>query len=833
MSPRLSSAWSYVWKVGGLLLLLLVLVVGGLLFYASTDHFSSLVRQKVIAVLEDATGGHAEMRFLRWDVRHLSVEVEDLTIHGLEGPGEMPYAHVGRLYARARVLSFFGARLGLDFLEVDRPSIHLIIYPDGHTNQPTPKAKEKGYEPETRTIFDLQANRIEVHNGLALLNQRAIPFALAANDMNAVITYALASQRYLGSFTCSDISARQGNGPVVHSQLDLRVEAASDGVDLKALHFSSGKSRWETTGTLVHFADPQWKLSGGGKVDLEEVAALGGLDGLRRGTLELSLGGQGTGIRQFALDGKAKLSNGGYSIPYVIIEGLNVTTGLHVTPAEVTLPDAVIRPRDGGVVNAAIRYTNWMEPTTPPPTPLVEKKRASPAGGAPVRRDDKGALQSSGVGQRPAVRVPSMTIRTRVHDVRLSTVMHIFVLPGYQDIGYDTLGEGPVNIDWTGDASDFTIAANLAMSAPGASGPGELPLSGMADAKYFQRGGLVKINQLHAQSPGTTLAVSGSLGVYPTNEPSSLAIHLVTRDLGEFDKVLKTLDLGVNGKKGISGLPVQLHGDATFDGIGDGSLEDPAFHGHLTAGHFSTAFVLAAIPAPLHPTQAGGAARPRAPLNIAWDQLDATGGYSSSLISIEQATLTRGNAIIHASGQLQAHRLSRRRQTFDDASPVNATVEMQNASVSDVLAIAGQDLPFTGTMKLQAHAGGTLADLNGGGQLSVQGGAIAGQHYHNLVASVTLAGQDINLVKLTLLQNGGAVVVNGTYNLHTGIFLANLDGSNFDLAHFPQPRDARLSLAGAMKFDAHASGTLDAPSILAGVHLRGLTLGGNQPATWK
>ena len=32
-----------------------------------------------------------------------------------------------------------------------------------------------------------------------------------------------------------------------------------------------------------------------------------------------------------------------------------------------------------------------------------------------------------------------------------------------------------------------------------------------------------------------------------------------------------------------------------------------------------------------------------------------------------------------------------------------------------------------------------------------------------------------------------------------------------------------------MKFDAHASGTIDSPSILAGVHLRNLVLGG-QPA---
>src|ERR1700761_6945919 len=156
------SAWGWVLRVGGVLLLLLVLVVAGLMFYASTPHFANVVRQKVVTVLEDATGGRGEIQSLHWNLGHLAVEVNGLTIHGLEGPGELPYAHVDRLYARAKILSFVDARLGLDFLEVDRPSVHLIIYPDGSTNQPTPKAKESSNGPAINTIFDLQANRGEV-----------------------------------------------------------------------------------------------------------------------------------------------------------------------------------------------------------------------------------------------------------------------------------------------------------------------------------------------------------------------------------------------------------------------------------------------------------------------------------------------------------------------------------------------------------------------------------------------------------------------------------------------------------------------------------------------
>ena len=106
------SAWSWIWRIGGVLALLLVLVVAGLLFYASTPHFANIVRQRVITVLEDATGGRVEIQSLHWSLEHLAVEVDGLTIHGLEGRGELPYAHIDRLYARAKILSFLNARLG-------------------------------------------------------------------------------------------------------------------------------------------------------------------------------------------------------------------------------------------------------------------------------------------------------------------------------------------------------------------------------------------------------------------------------------------------------------------------------------------------------------------------------------------------------------------------------------------------------------------------------------------------------------------------------------------------------------------------------------------------
>jgi translocation and assembly module TamB len=787
------------------MLLLLVLIVAGLLYYASTPHFANIVRQKVVTVLEDATGGRVEIQSLRWNLRHLAVEVDGLTIHGLESRSELPYVHVDRLYARAKILSFVDAQLGLDFLEVDRPSIHLIIYPDGRTNQPTPKAQQSTNGSAVKTIFDLQARRVEVNNGVALVNERSIPFQLAANDLGVVVTYAPATKHYLGEISCSDVNAQKGKSAVVRSKLNLSVEAAPDAVDIRGLHFTTGKTSLEASGSLTHFTQPQWKLSASGPVELAELTGLGVVDGFRRGSVNLAITAHGTGASDYVIDGNAKVIDTSYAIEYFWIDGVNATTHLHITPTEISLPDLVGRPRQGGIVYAALRFLNWSAPDGPAKAP-----------GAQV-----------------------LNIRARVRGVRLTTVLESVVPPHYRNLGFDTAGEGNVSVDWTGSPDDLTVAAVLAMSVPDKPSPGLLPLSGTVDAKYFQRGGKVQINQLEAHSPATNLKVSGLLGVYPVERPSNLVIHLVNHNLGEFDHVLKALDLGVNGQPGIGGLPVQLHGDATFDGEGSGSLVDPAFKGHLNAKQFSTSFVLPALsskaPQPSPPSTepialpAVDSISTGTPTSIYWDELDTNASYSSSLISVDHATLTRDKTVIHASGQLEAHHINRRRVAFDDQATINATAQVQNASLTDLLSLVGQDFPVTGTLNLQAHAGGMLGDLNGGGNLTLLGGVIEGQPYHSLTAAVSLAGQDINLTKLTLLQDGGTVEGNGTYSLKTKQFLGNLDGTNFELAHFPQSKDPRLSVAGAVKFDAHASGTFHSFSVLAGLHMRNLVLGG-QPA---
>jgi len=122
-----------------------------------------------VKVLEDATGGHAELAAFRFSLWHLAIEADKLVIHGLEGPGEAPYLSADKIQVRVRLFNFFqhvagtgvASHVSLDYLRVEHPQVHLIIDKDGKTNQPVPKHPRTSTTPIQDTLLDLKAQSLE------------------------------------------------------------------------------------------------------------------------------------------------------------------------------------------------------------------------------------------------------------------------------------------------------------------------------------------------------------------------------------------------------------------------------------------------------------------------------------------------------------------------------------------------------------------------------------------------------------------------------------------------------------------------------------------------
>ena len=158
------------WIGAGICALLLAAVVA-IVWYLGSPAFERLVRRKVVAALENATGGRVELQAFHWNLSKLEFEANDLTVHGREGPDQLPYAHADRAVLRLRIISVLRTQAHLKYVGLERPVIHLIVYPDGTTNAPEPKVKHGNANP-VQHLFDLAITRADLHNGTLLLNDR-------------------------------------------------------------------------------------------------------------------------------------------------------------------------------------------------------------------------------------------------------------------------------------------------------------------------------------------------------------------------------------------------------------------------------------------------------------------------------------------------------------------------------------------------------------------------------------------------------------------------------------------------------------------------------------
>ena len=795
-------------RVFGIVALVFVAVLLIAFWYANTASFANRVRREIADVLTTATGGRVDLSRFSWHPLKLEAELDDLTIHGLEGPNEIPYAHVDKLVVRAKIIALFRAQIGLRLLQAEHPVFHLIFYPNGTTNQPTPKQKTQGGKPVTDELFDLAVDRTQIDDGILLLNQRALPFNVSASNLSTQVTFQPQPERYLATLHVEDLTAQRGKAPAVHSKLDMNVELARNAMQLDGLHFASGASNLEASGSLKDFTQLHWQLGANGAVDLREVSALAAVDGLGPGNIAMQIKGQGTGTNAFDVTGNLQLNNATYKSPSLLLAGLNASTSLRATQDEITLPDLKARLRQGGGVDANAKLLHWLPPASPAP------------GVAPPKAPPQVA-----------------NIHAHLYGLKLQTIFETIAAQKYANMGFDTQADGDADIAWTGTPADLTAKAKIALRPPHPPTPNEVPVNGVLDVSYAMRGGRLDARQVELHTPASFVGASGRASFSPATGPTALKVDFTTRNLNEFDRALIAMGVASKGKKGVAAIPVQLHGEAGFHGTVNGSLLAPDVKGHLSATNFSTVIETAAPahPAPL-PATPVSATPPHPPppsqgtqQTVQWDDLELDAEYTPAMASVHNLSLTRGKTAIHADAQLHAARTRHGKLVFNNHSALAATARIDNASVTDILSIAGESVPVTGTINLQAKAGGTLDNLSGGGHLAIAGGDIYGEPYKSLNTDLRFAGQSVGLNNLVLAQDGGRLTGDADYNLQAKSFKANMQGTGFELAHFQQLQKGKQKVGGALSFDLHATGTADAPQVNGKLALADLTMNG-QPA---
>ena len=783
----------------------LALLAIAVYFVASSATFENAVRKHLIASIEEMTGGRVEIATFHWRLLHLEAEADGLVIHGLEDPSDDPLARIEHLQVQFSVLNFFSPSFRLRSLEIDRPSLHFIVYPDGSTNQPHPRRPRGSSETAIDKLFELHAGHIAVEQGGIHYENRAanfdyqdryLPLDFTAGDASLVLHHVPATFRTpafyrmeAGAVDFSLVRTIPRKDMEVHGAIQATLDLGRSQVFLRSLRITaegraSKSHSLDITGDLVDFTHPRWHAHLLGELDMRLIDPITGYPDAPDGLAHLDLSASGENSA-FQIDGGVHVDGGSYIGEGVTARGITLDARVHANQKELDITQIVARLRQGGQIDGSLALAPWL-----PMEPLAHRQATIEAEISPANRNV--------LVRTPDWIIPvSGKVTAEFKDVSVDTVLDMVSPPAYRRLGLDVRLNGPAVASWShGDGHTVSVDAQLALSPSRQTPPGEVPASGTIDATYLHDNGSVDLRKLELHLPESDLEAHGALGAYPMTRPSSLAIDLDSRNLGEFDTALHTLSSQLNGRPGSAVLPISLTGRADFYGTWAGSLAQPHVAGSVEAMQL-------AIEMPSNSSNA------RAPNSLRFDSLTATGSYSPSEIAIQHAEIVRGKARVVLSGTLDAS--PRPRPVFDANAMLHAHLNATNLDTGDLqpylIAATGRNLPISGSLNTNIAADGPLHALSASGSIEMKQGTLYGEPIANAYAQGTFAGQVLKLTSARLVDAGGNVAGSGSYDFESGLFQVDAHGADVELARLSAVHNPGLDASGKLDFSITGTGT--------------------------
>lgn len=741
----------------GFIVLVLALVV-----YVHTDSFRDLVHRRLVSALEQMTGGRVELAKFNVVPFRFRVEAHDLTIHGTEASGEIPYAHVDNLIAYIKIISIFESDYGFSSLSLDRPVIHIIVYPNGATNQPSPKLRELQTKSPIQQLFAISIGRLQVTRGELIWNDSRIPLALDASKVSAELNYSFMRRRYESTVGLGDVNTQFRDLPAFRSAINGEFALAENSIDVNSLRWISGRSHLEASGRIADFRNPKFTAAYNGRMDLAEFGPLMGLTQLRAGLMEL--GGKGTfSASELSAAGQVFGKNLEWRDKVASLRSASIGARYNVTQTRLRITGLQTKLL-GGTATGSADVTNWLNLNS-----------------------------TSGKASRSAGNEQVGNLNLEFSDISVSALSAAFTS---RKMPLDRLkltgaSNGTLQAKWRGRPQDADAVFSFEVNPPAQAGPGQIPVNARGAGTYFGRAEELQLADLTVVTRATQLHASGRL-----SRSSSLRIAASTTNISEWQPILNSF--------GGPQIPIALHGRAIFNGTANGKLSDFTIAGHVHMNDFDTLF----------PASAG-----RPGQQVHWDYLTTDVKASPRMISARNGTLTSGPMTIQF--QTTAMLVNGTLALF---SPFTARVHILNGDVASLQRAAGYNYPISGRMDLTLNASGTRLSPHAEGHVQLSDAVLYGERVPLFTSDLRFNGEEAQLTSFVLSYRNSRITGAAAYNPNTRQFRLNAIGSDFDLRQFAKLQQGSIPVEGRMDFTAEGGGTLDEPVINANLRLHDLTL---------
>lgn len=554
-------------------------------WFLTSDGFRDVMRWRLVSRIEEATGGRAEVGALRWNLSRMEFEADDVTVHGLEAAGERPFLHVDRIFARVKVKSFFAREVDFEYLGITHPAVNLIVYPDGTTNQPVPKAKKTPRAPAEQLI-ELAIGKLELQQGELFFNQQRIPIGFDANNLAFRTTFDAGAKRYEGSIELGRAEIMFGGWRPVPIRADLHFSLFPDHALIHKLAVASGRSQLEAYGSVSDFKHLSADLTYKSEIDLRELAAAARIRNLNRGTFSLQ-GAMHLAQANSTSSGTIKFRDLGYYDGDIRLSGISGESKYTADSERLQLTGISGRGLDGSATGSA-EIQNWTTAR---------------------RQSGKVDLRVEGVQLR-SVAAAASTKSLPLNELHFAGATN-----------------GTVRLSWQGSIDDSEADLALRVLPPVSVEAGQVPVTADLRGTFFHSSQTLQIGSLNLATPETTVVAKGAF----SSLRSQMQITLRSNDVRETRSFVDAL-------RGPSSSKVELNGSAFFNGTVSGRLAMPSVAGHIELRDFTTV-----VPVGASGAEGVGVAKTRP---VQWDSLTGELRYSPDQLSLAHATLLHGRAQI-------------------------------------------------------------------------------------------------------------------------------------------------------------------------------------------
>ncbi|HEX4320121.1 MAG TPA: translocation/assembly module TamB domain-containing protein [Acidobacteriaceae bacterium] len=749
------------WSAGAVLGLIVVAGIAAETLLHN-QRFHRYLLKTIQAQASASLGVRVQLQEFALHLSTLSLDLYGLTVDGAAPYADRPLLQVEHAEAGVRIVSILHRKWYLDSFRIDRPIVQIVV--DAHGVSNLPKFKSSGGSSSNTSVFDLAVRHAVLDRGEIYYNDKQSALAADLHNVDFQAAYNVLLNKYSGKLSYADGHLTASGLKTLPHSLEAEFDATPEAFHLTDAKLSTGPSQLMLVATLANYANPNIDAHYDLVIDGSQLASILSAPAIPAGQV------RATGALHYAQNGNESL-----------IHALTVNGDLNAGALHLKTPS--LRAQ---LTNIVAHYS------------LVH--------GDASLHDLKvnlfgGQLAATGMMISLGGDDSHSTVNAELRGVSLASLKQAFPSASSSAVTVNGRLNAKLSAAWGKSLKDLVAQADAAIHGQlsessvrkaavtqnNTAQPG-IQLDSAIHGTYTASNSQLALKNSYLRTPQTNLTMNGVV-----SQRSSLALRLQADDLREEEVIA---DLFRSAPADHTQQPLGLAGTASFDGTLQGSTSAPHLAGQFQASNFH-----------IHGSE--------------WKVLRANIDASPSQLSLQHGDLepaTRGRIAFDASTGLD-------KWSFTNTSPVQLELTASQLDIADLVRLAGQQMPVTGTLAVNVKMHGTELNPVGDGNIMATGLVAYDQPIN--AAKITFAGTgDEAHADLAVQLPSGNIQSKVSVRPRDRTYTARLTASGIQLDQLQALKARNVDASGELSLNANGQGSFDNPQLAATLQIPKLVVQG-------